>query len=75
MKRSEEQQMRVKERCSSPRMPLPLWKLGVRERKESGEIETGAGAEERKKEGGRISWGASQAKNQNVLKHQKKSRN
>lgn len=44
--------MRVKERCSSPRMPLPLWKLGVRERKESGEIgetRARAGADGREK--------------------------
>lgn len=50
MRGSEAQQMRVKERCSSPRMPLPLRKLGVREKKESGEIvETRAGADGREK--------------------------
>lgn len=44
--------MRVKERCSLPRMPLPLWKLVVRARKESGEIvETPAGADSREKKG------------------------
>lgn len=52
MTRREVQRMREKERSSSPRMPLPLWKQGVRKRKESAEIvETRAGAEGREKKG------------------------
>lgn len=58
--------MRAKERCSSPRMPLPLWKLGVRKRKESGERERRAGAEGR---GKRVESIEKLLNPKNVLKH------